>query len=883
MANITGSLTADVIIPGAEINGTIPDLTADDIIDGQTGDDIIAASDGNDSIVGGLGNDMLFGNTGLDTLDGGDGDDSLFGGKDDDILIGGAGNDYLHGDLGVDVVYGGDGDDAIGSNSGNDTLYGGAGNDTFFGGKDQDVIYGEAGDDVISGDIGSDVVYGGSGKDTFIMGRNADGSTTGGTLTADADQIMDFVKGEDKIQLTEEQTFDELTFVKDQGNTIIQDKVTSEFLAVVNGVTDIDATDFKSETATPGDAGIIQFSSAQYSGKEADAGSPSPNRVTITVERSGGSSGAVTVSYNTAAGVNSPAEAATDYTEVSNGVLSWGDGETGPKTFEVLLPSDGAVNVFEESETFSLLLQSPTNGAVLGDIQAAVVTINDGAAADLGAAPKLIGAELLVADAAGSFIGQVTSTTAKSYSITGAISDGGATVENPITVDTSGKLVLTAAGATALNSVKYLDVTIATDLGAESTIRVYGNVENAMNDTIIGDALDISDGTGQDTILVGAGIYPEDVNLDKDVTLNGPSKGIAGVGTRSAEASLTGFMNVVSGADGATVDGFTFDTDGVVDISTIVDALTIQNNIFKNQLDSPIAATVAATELTIKGNLFDTLEATAIDLDLVDSVTISGNTIQNIDDVTAHGIQLSNVATKATVSNNVIQLMSKAYRGINVLTTTGVASDGISISRNTIDKTGGAGIAVDAGTAITLTGPVNISGNKVTGAGGNATATGATDVTTEEAGILLLNSEFFDLKANGVGVNVSTNDLRKNTGGGVRVNSAATVPADVLTISGNNFAAAINSNNNRTLEANDSDFVDVVAIGGLGVYFQVAPTANANVSGNWWGVATPKLIDAATIPLDGNVAVVGGTTPATVLSPDSGVDFGNALTGAVAI
>jgi hypothetical protein len=696
---------------------------------------------------------------------------------------------------------------------------------------------------------------------------------------------MDFVSGEDKIQLTADQTFDELTFVKDQGNTIIQDKVTSEFLAVIEGVTDIDATDFKSETATPGDAGVIQFSSAQYSGKEADAGSPSPNRVTITVERSGGSSGAVTVSYNTAAGVNSPAEAATDYTEVSNGVLSWGDGETGPKTFEVLLPSDGAVNVFEESETFSLLLQSPTNGAVLGDIQAAVVTINDGAAADLGAAPKLIGAELLVADAAGSFIGQVTSTTAKSYSIKGAISDGGATVENPITVDTSGKLVLTAAGATALNSVKYLDVTIATDLGAESTIRVYGNVENAMNDTIIGDALDISDGTGQDTILVGAGIYPEDVNLDKDVTLNGPSKGIAGVGTRSAEASLTGFMNVVSGADGATVDGFTFDTDGVIDISTVVDALTIQNNIFKNQLESPIAATVAATELTIKGNLFDTLEATAIDLDLVDSVTISGNTIQNIDNDTAHGIELTNIAAKATISNNVIQLMSKADRGINISSSsallTGVASGGISISRNTIDKTGGAGIAIDADSddaAAVFTGSLNISGNKITSSGGSPASVPAL-VPPEEGGILLLSTDFLPA----TGIKVSTNDLRKNIGAGVRVEGVPV--ADALTISGNNFAAGINSNNNRTLEANTSNVITVNAVGGIGVLFGITPTGAVDVSGNWWGVATPKYegIAVGTLTSDGNVLEIGTVVAPTVTSPQGVVDFGNALTGAVAI
>ena len=841
MANITGSLTADVIIPGAEINGTIPDLTVDDIIDGQTGDDIIAAAEGNDSIVGALGNDMLFGNVGLDTLDGGDGDDSLFGGKDDDSLIGGAGNDYLHGDLGVDVVYGGEGNDAIGSNSGNDTLYGGAGNDTFFGGKDQDVIYGEAGDDVISGDIGSDIVYGGSGKDTFIMGRNANGSTTGGALTADADQIMDFASGEDKIQLTADQTFDELTFVEDQGNTIIQDKVTSEFLAVIEGVTDIDATDFKSETATPGDAGVIQFSSAQYSGKEADAGSPSPNRVTITVERSGGSSGAVTVSYNTAAGVNSPAEAATDYTEVSNGVLSWGDGETGPKTFEVLLPSDGAVNVFEESETFSLLLQSPTNGAVLGDIQAAVVTINDGAAADLGAAPKLIGAELLVADAAGSFIGQVTSTTAKSYSIKGAISDGGATVENPITVDTSGKLVLTAAGATALNSVKYLDVTIATDLGAESTIRVYGNVDNAVKDSIIGDVLDISDGTGQNAIKVGAGIYAEAVNVNKEVQLLGASSKIPGVAPRTAESELKGLMTIASGGSNAKVDGFKFSDTGRINISAIVDKLAIENNIFSKQSQSAITANVAATNMTIKANLSE--EATAIPINLtgVSTATITQNTIKNLrgSGGTVHGMNITDPVLGLTVNSNVLENVT-AGRGINISTATGTPG-AVLISRNTLSNINQSGIYTNNTLALVAPSGITISGNKV-----SAANSGNTNLTTfpilGEAGITV-NSV---AGADPVGtLSVTGNDLTGNNTAGVLLDGVATN----VTVTGNNLAG----NNTVSNPATNGgvglvvDWTPVAAVAGEGV----------NAASNYWGVTKHTVGGGSVTPLDATPGLVG--------------------------
>jgi len=866
MANITGTLGADQIAPGLAFNGTIPDLTVDDVINGDTGSDVIAASTGNDSLIGGLGDDILFGNQGIDTLFGGGDNDSLFGGKDNDVLEGEAGNDIMHGDLGTDIVRGGDGNDAIGSNEGNDTLYGGAGNDTFFGGKDQDSIFGDAGDDVISGDIGGDIVSGGTGNDTFILGRNANGTTTGGATTAEADVLKDFKRGEDKLQLTETQKFSELTFVASGGNTIIQDKVSSEFLAVVEGVTNLDATDFKATTQPAGAAGSIEFSAVAYTGKEAAAGSPSPNRVTITVNRVGGSTGAVTVNYNTAAGVQNPAEAAVDYTEVTNGVLSWADGDTAPKTFEVLLPSDGTTNVVEQAETFSLVLSTPTNGAVLGTKQTAVVTINDGAAADTGAAPKLVGAELLVGDAAGSSLGKVKADGATSYNIKGSTSDAGATVENAITIDASGNLTLTAAGATALNSVKYLDVKVATDKGAESTIRVYGNIDNAVKDSIIGDVMDISDGTGKNAIKVGSGAYAEDVFVNKEVVLKGAAFGTPGIATRSEESKLAGVMSVQAGADNSTIDGFTFDSSSRVNVAAILDKLTVSNNVFSKQTASAVNATVAATNLTVSNNLFDANTAIGVNLSKVASATVTGNTFRGFTGgANVDAISVVDLVEKVTISNNSIETFGQAGRGVDFSATAVVPTGTVLISRNTIKNTGGAGVSVDVVPAGPLTAAVTISGNTITSASQTAAI--------EEGGIRLKQTV-----ANNFGTNLVSatgNDLNQNIGGGVNVSGVALNLATALKVTGNN------------LDTNLSNTTPTVAVGGLGINFLVDPTlaGAVNATGNFWGVGTPKM--SSTGVGDGNIFMTAAPTGGdpTIISPDGAgvksVDFGNALLAAV--
>jgi len=110
--------------------------------------------------------------------------------------------------------------------------------------------------------------------------------------------------------------------------------------------------------------GTLQFAAAAYSAEET-AGS-----VTLSVTRTGGREGAVSVSYDVVGGT--AAEGA-DYDEI-NGTLSWADGQSVARTFTVTLNND---TVYEGSETVQIALGTPTGGALPGSPSTTVLTILD--------------------------------------------------------------------------------------------------------------------------------------------------------------------------------------------------------------------------------------------------------------------------------------------------------------------------------------------------------------------------------------------------------------------------------------------------------------------------------------------------------------------------
>lgn len=105
---------------------------------GTNDDQYIYGTSGDDTIYGLGGNDVIEGRAGNDTLDGGSGNDELRGGQGNDILIGGAGNDRMVGGEGNDIY-------RFARGSGNDVI------DNSGSGSTTDVIELDAG--IASGDV----------------------------------------------------------------------------------------------------------------------------------------------------------------------------------------------------------------------------------------------------------------------------------------------------------------------------------------------------------------------------------------------------------------------------------------------------------------------------------------------------------------------------------------------------------------------------------------------------------------------------------------------------------------------------------------------------------------------------------------------------------
>ncbi|MDH5517697.1 MAG: S8 family serine peptidase [Gammaproteobacteria bacterium] len=126
-------------------------------------------------------------------------------------------------------------------------------------------------------------------------------------------------------------------------------------------------------TITDNDAvpGTLALSNSTYSVAE-DVGT-----ATITVSRTGGSDGAVSIDF---ASANGTATAPGDYTATS-GTLNWANGDATDKTFTVAIDNDTA---YELDETIALTLSNATGGAALGTSSATLtITANDAAPGDL--------------------------------------------------------------------------------------------------------------------------------------------------------------------------------------------------------------------------------------------------------------------------------------------------------------------------------------------------------------------------------------------------------------------------------------------------------------------------------------------------------------------
>jgi hypothetical protein len=189
-------------------------------------------------------------------------------------------------------------------------------------------------------------------------------ATADGTATAPADytavpnQLLTFNPGETQKPVA----------ISINGDTTVESD--EAFLVNLSGATNSTISDSQgtgtivNDDSAGGGAGSLQLSSLTYSINENSA------NATITITRTGGSTGAVTVDFATS---NGTATAGQDYTGAS-GTLSWADGDGSAKNFTVPILEDLSQ---ENNETVNITLSNPTGGAIVGTPGTSVLTIVD--------------------------------------------------------------------------------------------------------------------------------------------------------------------------------------------------------------------------------------------------------------------------------------------------------------------------------------------------------------------------------------------------------------------------------------------------------------------------------------------------------------------------
>lgn len=200
---VHGSLTGGANADSIKLLG----LLAGDITLGDGADSLLARGDIDGNIDMGSGTDDVW--LGKDaqfitgTLDGGSGDDTLIAKIDvEDAfdfefinLKGSANLDVVADGIGS-TIYGNRGNNEIDGGDGDDLIYGRSGSDILLGGLGADHIGAGSGADELIGGAGGDTLKGGSGKDTFVYEATTD------SLKADADEILDFDRGRDTLDLS---------------------------------------------------------------------------------------------------------------------------------------------------------------------------------------------------------------------------------------------------------------------------------------------------------------------------------------------------------------------------------------------------------------------------------------------------------------------------------------------------------------------------------------------------------------------------------------------------------------------------------------------------------------------------------------------------------
>jgi hypothetical protein len=161
-------------------------------------------------------------------------------------------------------------------------------------------------------------------------------------------------------------------------------------------------------------------------------------------------------------------------------------------------------------------------------------------------------------------------------------------------------------------------------------------VGNSSCNTIQG-AIDAA--TSGDTIVVAAGNYPENLVLDKDLTLNGAQAGVDACGRIASESVITAsgtLLTLVTGSAGSVIDGFTFSggTRQIESASGPIDNVQILNNIFVGFTGNGVFLNDNGVDITVSQNSIDgTSQASGgafhLDQDNFDGFNFTDNCVSN--------------------------------------------------------------------------------------------------------------------------------------------------------------------------------------------------------------------------------------------------------------
>jgi Peptidase M10 serralysin C terminal/RTX calcium-binding nonapeptide repeat (4 copies) len=222
------------------------------------------------------------------------------------------------------------------------------------GGAGDDVIVGNAYDNTLNGGGGADTITGGMGNDTIIGGAGTDTAVYSGAFSSYTVSYN-----------AATQTF---TISNAADGT---DTVTGVENFVFNGVTKTAASMIPANIA-------VSVAATTASANEGNSGTTA---FTFTVTLASAATSAQSATY-TVAGNGTNAATAADFSSALTGTVSFAVGEIS-KTITVLVAGD---TVFEQNETFGVILSAPTSGLVLGTAAATATILNDDVPAITGTA-----------------------------------------------------------------------------------------------------------------------------------------------------------------------------------------------------------------------------------------------------------------------------------------------------------------------------------------------------------------------------------------------------------------------------------------------------------------------------------------------------------------